>query len=364
MSTLTCAHHPQTRSLYACRACDRGYCHECVGHVRGAAICRQCQGLCVDAAKHAKEEAEEQRKRVPMRDEAHAILTFPLTDKLAFAIMVLVVWFFGLGRDYGMGRGFAVLLSTGLLMAYSFNALVRASNGHFRDFLPEIGSLGDLAEPLWASFAALLSSCWPLIVAAVLGWTSPVGPLEAGARPEDSPAIVSVAHAQDDDAPEPVYVDDTAGDTADDPAGDPVYDGEPEVLDDLPDAPPERPAPSRPAPLQPGFWFLLVGVVWYVVYAPVALIVAAISRSAGLFSCLVQTLNPLVGLSTILRMGSTYWAALGFYFAIAIPQLLLGVALSHIPFAGGVVRAFVDGYASLAIGFALGLAVFKKSAAQ
>lgn len=353
-----CAHHPRTPAEHVCPACAQGFCSACVDLVRTAAICRGCRGLCLDASKHTAQEEHQDRVSLPMKAEVRAILAYPLTDKLTFVLMVLVVWVFSLAQHAG-GGGAAVLFSQGLLMAYAFNALARASNGNFRELMPEISGVGDLAQPLWASFAAFLSAAWPLIIAAVLGWSSPLGLFDARAHPDDSPALVSVAHAEDEDLPAPYYDEHGAEDDAGDPAAGDLDLFAPVTDTDEVDRP--EPAPP-PAPLRAGFWLMIVGIVWYIVYTPVALIVAVISRGAGPLSCLFQTLNPLVGISTILRMGSTYWQALGLYLAFAIPPLLLGLLFVHIPVAGGLLAAFVDGYAKLAIGFALGLAVFKTSA--
>jgi uncharacterized protein (DUF697 family) len=93
-----------------------------------------------------------------------------------------------------------------------------------------------------------------------------------------------------------------------------------------------------------------------VAYTPVALIVAALSKSV------VNTLNPVMGIDTIKKMGSTYWQALGIYLALVVAQAVLGFVLGPIPFAGSLVMGFVNAYAALAVGCALGLAVFKKGA--
>jgi hypothetical protein len=100
--------------------------------------------------------------------------------------------------------------------------------------------------------------------------------------------------------------------------------------------------------------FVIAGV-WWLVYAPIALAVAAISRS------FLTTINPIVGIDSIRKMGPVYWQAMGIYTVIAVVQVGLGLALALIPFVGGVIKAFVDSYAFLAIGCTLGLAVFKKA---
>ncbi|HET6900563.1 MAG TPA: hypothetical protein VFK70_19575, partial [Vicinamibacteria bacterium] len=77
---------------------------------------------------------------------------------------------------------------------------------------------------------------------------------------------------------------------------------------------------------------------------------------------ILSTLNPVIGIDTIKKMGGVYWQALGVYLVLVVTQFVLGLVLNLIPFAGGLVMGFVNAYAALAIGCTLGLAVFKKGA--
>ena len=98
-----------------------------------------------------------------------------------------------------------------------------------------------------------------------------------------------------------------------------------------------------------------IALVWKIVYTPVALTVAGLSRSS------MSTLNPLVGFDAIRTMGGVYWQAMGIYTVIAAIQWIVGTVLGFIPLLGGLATAFVDAYAYLMIGCTLGLAVFKKA---
>jgi len=105
-------------------------------------------------------------------------------------------------------------------------------------------------------------------------------------------------------------------------------------------------------------WVLLayaLAIVWKVLYSPVALVAAAISRG------FLSTLNPVAGISAIRSMGATYWSAMGVYTGIAVVEAVLVAVLGLIPLAGRFLGAFVQSYAYLAIGCLLGLAVFKKA---
>jgi hypothetical protein len=99
----------------------------------------------------------------------------------------------------------------------------------------------------------------------------------------------------------------------------------------------------------------LAAIVWKVLYTPVALVAAAISRG------FLPTLNPVAGLSAIKTMGPTYWSAMGVFTGIAVVETILVGALGFIPLAGRFLAAFVQSYTYLASGCLLGLAVFKKA---
>jgi predicted Zn finger-like uncharacterized protein len=117
-------------------------------------------------------------------------------------------------------------------------------------------------------------------------------------------------------------------------------------------------ARAEAQPLVPA-WALaafVLALLWKLVYSPIALVAAAVSRS------FVATLNPVAGLDAIRRMGRTNWAAMAIYTAIALAETIVGGVLSFIPVAGTLLRAFVQSYAFLAIGCLLGFAVFKKAA--
>jgi hypothetical protein len=101
---------------------------------------------------------------------------------------------------------------------------------------------------------------------------------------------------------------------------------------------------------------IVVAVIWMIAYMPVALTVAALSKS------ILSTLNPAIGIDTIKKMGGTYWQALAIYVAIVVAQTVAAFVLGLIPFLGGLAAAFVNAYAALAIGCTLGLAVFKRAA--
>jgi len=234
-----------------------------------------------------------------------------------------------------------------VLTWYSFNALSKVSIGNMRDVMPEFRDLSDITTAMRLSVAALAVSAGPLVLCAVLipgagmladSWTS--APPADVVRAQEPPAEEAPEAGDDDE--EEIEANAAAGEGS---GGEPdasVFEAEREGT------------PSVAAPL--AVLALVLGAIWMIAYMPVALTVAGLSKS------ILSTINPLIGIDTIKKMGGTYWQALGIYAVLVVAEFALGRGLALIPIAGGFVRAFVEAYAALAIGCTLGLAVFKKAA--
>jgi hypothetical protein len=257
---------------------------------------------------------------------------------LAYVILAVIVGLFNLARQFAIfGGGYAFLFSQGLLMAYAFTAVTRVSNGDLTGFIPEITDISDLLNPLRLGLAAFLASSAPLILVVLLApGIGAARLLLSGSSPAAQDAVV---HAQ-------------------------ANPGQAEENPPTTEATPGR--YSRESPFSAGEAVVLLilfiaGLLWKLIYSPIALTVAALNRTSGALSGFLQTLNPVLGIQCIARMGSVYWQAMGVYTAVTIVQLLFGAACGLIPFFGGFFRAFVDCYAYLVIGCTLGFAVFKKA---
>jgi hypothetical protein len=306
-----------------CPRCDRGYCKACEQEVRGAVICGACDGLCRPSAEHERQLTVARQRARPLKDDLGTILGYPLHDPVGYVMLAVFTGFFSLFTWFG---GIAVVLSQGVLMWYAFQALSRVAGGNLRDFTPDFRDIDDLVKPLRLGVAALVAASWPLLL---IGAFTEGVPLLAG------PPRLAVVHAQPE-AAEREAIETEEGEEEDDGAGS-------SALAELGEA-------SGGVKL-----LLLCALLWKLLYTPMALTVAGLSRSV------LRTLNPLVGVDTIRRMGNVYWQALGIYCALAGVQWLVGWPLGLIPIAGTLVRGFVDAYAYLAIGCTLGLAVFKKA---
>lgn len=382
-----CANHAGTASTAICTQCGKGWCAECARKQGTATICTECDALCEAVTDREAREERERRRAIPLRSEIGAVFAYPFSDKVAFLILSVVVGVFLLaGAFAAFGGGYAFLFSQGLVLSYAFTAINRISAGQMKGFMPEISDLADLVGPVRHGFAALLVSSGPLLLMALLlpgavpAWISggsfgsgseaaDPSPASSPSLPPEVQAMIQEAEARANapaDAAEALEEDEPAGEgedgelagaTEDETSsassagegshGQATADGRAGALDS------ENQGTTVPPWLLAGG--LVLALAWKIVYAPVALIAAAISRS------FLSTLNPLVGIGAIRRMGSIYWEAMLLYTVLAVAETVLGWLLGLIPVAGHVLRGFVQSYCYLAIGCLLGLAVFKKA---
>jgi hypothetical protein len=316
-----CANHPQVKSESVCASCGVGFCRACEQRVRNVPVCPRCEGLCTEAARVEEDTAREKQRARSMSDDIGFITAYPFSDPPAYVMLGIFTGFFSLFSGFAMG----VILSKGVLVWYGFTALTKVSVGNVRGYMPNFGDIIDIVHPLRLSLAAFLAASWPLILVI---WFFGAPAILQQARGLDT----SVVHAHQ---------------VADEQAA-----AEGEAM--APNAEPLQ-RPERGASPALGLLLFVVAALWHLFYMPMALIVAAISR--GFF----KTLNPLIGLEAIAKMGAAYWFAAGIYFVLTLAQVSLERLLGLIPIAGALLGAFVAAYAWLAAGCALGLAVFKKA---
>ncbi|HLA78239.1 MAG TPA: hypothetical protein VJU18_11720 [Vicinamibacteria bacterium] len=347
-----CSNHPQVRSEAMCPACKKGYCSECGQRVQRAVICPACDGLCIKSEQFDQDLRRDAQKSRNMFEDLGTVLAYPLRDPLSYVLLALFTWVFGVAARFAMYGGLlGVLLSQGVLMWYAFTALTRVANGNLKDSMPEFRDIWDIVKAFLLGICASVVSSGPLFAVAFL--IPGVAFLSQMNRAE-VPAAVAVAHAQPPEEP---------------PAEQPAEEGEPggEAPEETEAAPTDSQPPGGKAPVPGGDMATLAGValgflalaglalIWKIVYEPVALTVAGLSHSYG------QTLNPLVGIDTIRKMGGVYWQAWLIYCILSAVQWVIGLLLSAIPILGGIVLSFVNAYVYLAIGCLMGLAVFKKA---
>jgi hypothetical protein len=281
-----CVNHSSTPSTTVCPTCTLGYCQSCEKRVQNAMICPTCSNLCITVDDYANLEDLERLRARSLVEEIGTIVGYPLRDRLGFIVLAVFIGFFAFAAKVAVfGRGFAILLSEGVLYSYAFYVVSRVSDGDLRPVTPDFTELSDLARPLSLAFVAFVISWAPCFAVMFgLGLTT---------------------------------------------------------------------ADGGPKPLA----LLLVGLaaLWGVIYTPAAVTVAALTERMS------STLNPVLGVFVIRRMGTVYWQALIIFVAIGGAELLVRYVLGLMAPLRWILGPLVKTYAALAIGCTLGLAVFKRA---
>ena len=318
-----CQNHPQVRSEHVCPKCAKGFCDPCTQKVQDAVICPACEGLSVTAAAYEEAQEKARQRDRSMMDEIGEIAGYPLRDIRAFVLLSVCAWFFSLFAGFA---AVMALLSKIFLTWGSFTAISKVSIGSMRDVMPDFRNPSEIARSMGLSLAAVLISAGPYFLCVFL---IPGASVLTGSRSfAQGPRLADVVHAQ--------------------PPAAPAAAGERSPFEA------QREGGSILGPI--AMLVIVIVALWMVAYMPVALTVAALSKS------ILSTLNPVIGLDTIKKMGTIYGQAFGVYVAIVIVQTVAGLVLGFIPYAGDLALGFVNAYAALAIGCTLGLAVFKKGA--
>lgn len=317
-----CVNHHAAHSQSVCPSCQLGYCPDCEQRTQNAVVCPVCDGLCVPAQKYEEEQERKRQRQRSMMEEIETIARYPLQDLTALAALAVFSGLFAFCARFGFVVSIlAIVISQGSLFAYCFYALNRVAGGNLKGFMPPLGDFWDLVPPLKLGVAALVVSAGPLLL--IFFWS---GISVARSFVADAPApapSVQAAHAASSDAAD-----------GDEEIDGPRVDGGALLVATL---------------------LLIPAILWKIVYTPVALVVAALSRSV------VSTLNPSLGFDTIKKMGTVYWQAMLIYTVLAFGQWIVNFVLSWLWIPGGIVASFVNAYVYLAIGCTLGLAVFKKA---
>jgi hypothetical protein len=367
---LWCHNHPQVTPQHICPECGTVVCDSCIKFLRGVPSCPNCEGFCKPYAevKGRVELVELQRSGFGFQDFLRA-LRYPLQHKVALACLALV---YGVLLLAGLrGRMIAFVIVFGC-MSHVINQV--AWGGLNRSFMPDYSAFefwDDLAVPIFLGLGITIVTWGPVILLILALF---FGVLNAG------PKVLALGAPPAESSQQTVSPADLAPLT--DPNADPKQlEKANEKLDRLrpgselaQEAEQSKKEASDPHPglslLLPMLgagallaMLLVIGTVWAIFYYPMALAVAGYTQSVG------AVLNPLVGLDTIRRMGSTYFKAFGMVLLIQVISLFVGLVIATItaplalPFVGNLPATFIDGgiafYFNLVIACLLGLSLFK-----
>lgn len=368
-STPTCHNHPEAAPDYACRKCGAVLCKECTKFVRERVpLCSLCGDLCHEyrAVTEKIERAEFQSSGFGMEDFVRAV-RYPLQHKFALFSGALIYGCLLLAGFRGS------LVAWMILFGCISHVISQVAWGRLnRSFMPDWSSFSlwdDLVLPVFLGLGIMIVSWGPLIV---LVFVLIFGVVSGG--------VEASSIAGEDHAAESLSQEDLAVLT--DPEADPkkVEEANRKLQQLRPgagmarDAEASRAKASHPlgaygelAPILGagvviGF-LLLLFAGWGLFYYPMALTVAGYTQSFG------SVINPLVGLDTIRRMGTTYFKAFAMVIAVQVVAFIVGVIISVItspltlPYMGNMVANFINAqftfYFYLVIACILGLSLFK-----
>lgn len=367
-----CHNHPQVATKYVCWSCVKGFCDECSNFVAGRKIplCALCGDLCKEyAAERSQVEREQFQDSGFGFDDFARALRYPLQHKVALCFGAAI---YGLMLLAGFrGRIVASVMMFGCVSHVISNVAWGRLHKSFMPDFSEFSVWDDVAVPISLGIGITIVTWGPaivLILALIFGVVSSgFSPAEAL---QPSEATNSEKLSEDDLS------------TLLDPNADPHKQAEAsKKLNQLrPGAEMAREAerskeqlsdPTADLKMLLGYLkaplllvlLLLAAIGWGIFYYPMALAVAGYTQSFG------SVINPLVGLDTIKRMGSTYFKAFGLVLLVQIAGGIIGVIVAIIlsplalPFVGNLPAMFVDGsltfYFNLVIACVLGLSLFK-----
>jgi len=363
-----CQNHPDTDPDYVCRVCGALFCKDCTRFVsQKVPVCPLCGDLCREygAVKERIAREEFQNSGFGMEDFVRAI-RYPLQHKSALITGALI---------------YAILLMAGFrgaLVAWMImfgcisHVISQVAWGRLnRSFMPDFSAFSlwdDLVVPIFLGIGIMIVS-WGPTIALLLALI--FGAISGGVK---SPPLLGPNPTAESARPDMSVLTDPNADPA-------KLAAENEKLQSLRpgsqiarDAEASKNDANNPTGaaryllpyLGSGILIILLFLLligWAVFYYPMALTVAGYTQSLG------SVLNPLVGLDTIRRMGTTYFKGFGMVIVVQFFAFAVGVIVAAItapltlPFMGNLVGNFIGAtfsfYFNLVIACILGLSLFK-----
>lgn len=371
--TNSCYNHPGTLPLYICPGCATELCEQCTKFVDVNRIptCPLCGEFCKLYEEFLTRAAsiEFQNSGFGFKDFALAI-RYPFQHKFALLCGALVYGLLLLAGFRGSMIAFVIMFGC------MSHVISQVAWGHLnRSFMPDFSEFSlwdDLVVPIFLGIGITIVTWGPVIVLVlalffgVMNSGPTVSPLSPG---QAETAESSTGPNQEDLA---VLTDPDADPKKLEEANKKLNELRPanQINREAERAREEQDPTALASKLLPylgaGILLLvlfLVGIAWAIFYYPMALTVAGYTQSFG------SVLNPLVGLDTIRRMGSTYFKAFGMVLVIQVVGLIVSVIVAIItspfalPWVGNLPATFIGGtftfYFNLVIACLLGLSLFK-----
>ncbi|HSE24882.1 MAG TPA: FYVE zinc finger domain-containing protein [Pyrinomonadaceae bacterium] len=369
--TTVCHNHPDAAADYVCRMCGKTFCKECPRFVSGKVpVCPLCGDLCREykAVTEKTTRIQLQSSGFGMEDFFRAI-RYPLQHKAALFGGALI---YSLLLLAGFRGG---LVAWMIMFGCISHVISQVAWGRLnRSFMPDFSAFSfwdDLIVPCFLGVGIMVVS-WGPVIALVLALMFGV---LSGARSEPT----SLAGGDHVESTGPSSDD---LDVLMDPNADPekLAAANNKLNQTRPGAEIAREAQrSQDEEGDPAGMFkmlipylgagvlivllFLVLIAWGLFYYPMALTVAGYTQSFG------SVINPLVGLDTIRRMGTTYFKAFAMVVVVLVVSSVVGIIVSlitapfNLPFMGNLPAHFINGsftfYFNLVIACVLGLSLFK-----
>ena len=423
-----CLNHAGIPSAWICSGCSVEFCKACPrsygGNVR---ICPECGSMCRSVGEVAETAKKEQAATRALTEgfgfsDLRAAFAFPFKFKTSLFFGGLMYMFFTIGQSAsGMGGIFmvgasivCVMLANMLTFGILANTATNFTQGNLEaDFMPkfeEFSPWDDVVHPFFLSIGAYLASFGPFLAVAAIGAYLVVSNLSAQAdklndqitkipgtelyapdrtveQSKEVKELLDKVKQHNDKALKQQQDLVTAAESADASEADVTPD--PALVDEADDL--ERSlkqaranqmeaiAGSTQSSEQryremfmgilkiaaPVFVIGVLALLWGLLYFPAACIVAGYSRS------FVPTINPLVGLDTIRRLGATYIKVLLMALLIAVMSVFLQGMIAKVlspfdmPRVGNVpataIGSFIAFYFWIVFFCVLGYALFKSA---
>jgi hypothetical protein len=367
---ISCHNHPDVPPVYICRMGGEVFCKECISVVRTITLCPLCGDLCMpyEQVKAKVVSREFQTSGFGFEDFVRAV-RYPFQHKVALLFGALAYGLLLLG---GFRTG---VIAYVLLFGCMSHVISQVAWGRLnRSFMPEFSDFSmwdDLVQPIFLGIGITIVSWGPVIVlfvallfgvmSTVPGVSHPRAPLGTVAE-QPGPAGEDLDALLDPNA-DPVKLEEANKKLNEiRPGAEIRREAERTKNQDDPTSGIQMLLPYLGAGVALAVFFV-VAIAWAIFYYPMALAVAGYTQSFG------SVINPLVGLDTIRRMGSTYFKAFSMVLLIQLVAFVVNVIVASVtaplalPFFGNLPAKFIDGtftfYFNLVIACLLGLSLYK-----
>jgi hypothetical protein len=422
-----CAVHTDVPSVFLCDGCGSGFCKVCPNAYGGSVrLCPLCGALC-RLTKEVAQKRTETQKRVAAIDKGfgaadfYRALAHPFNFKASLVFGAVMFAFFSLGQSVAALGGiymmvsaiFCILLANMLTFGVLANTIDKFAHGDLEaNFMPSFEDFelwDDVIHPFFLSIGAYVSAFGPFAVVLVIGFYIVTSSVNSQMNSfQQSVEKIPGTHYYDTQRTieQSEAVKQALGNVASkhnqqiedyDKAargGQPIARAEESVsdretreqeelwasaqesrkqqLESVLGKAPDTRAKESEAMLQSFLGLaaplVVIGAIfflWGVFYFPVACAIAGYTRS------FTATVNPLVGLDTIKRLGGTYVQILLMELVLAIASGIFGAIVSSLlspfdlPGMGNLPAKFVGAlfafYLWIVFSSVLGYALFKKS---